>query len=223
MGTHPIFESDFDCLTECVIICVDKMSFEVASAAGLEKFNKFLLDNSYVSGWTPTQKDVDIFKAIKSSPDGKYGNVLRWWKNISSYSSEFGSLAAGSAPAAADEEDDEEAERIKAERIAAYNARKSAKEDKKGKVIAKSNIILDIKPWDDETPLEKMEESVRSVEMDGLLWGTSKFVAVGYGIKKLQITCVVEDDKVSTDDLEDKITAFEDYVQSMDIVAFNKI
>merc|ERR1712130_487886 len=41
--------------------------------------------------------------------------------------------------------------------------------------------------------------------------------------KKLQITCVVEDDKVSTDDLEDKITAFEDYVQSMDIVAFNKI
>lgn len=161
---------------------------------------------------------------------------MRWWKNISSYSSEFGSLAAGSAPAAAeeedddvdlfgsdDEEDDEEAERIKAERIAAYNARKSAKEDKKGKVIAKSNIILDIKPWDDETPLEKMEESVRSVEMDGLLWGTSKFVAVGYGIKKLQITCVVEDDKVSTDDLEDKITAFEDYVQSMDIVAFNKI
>merc|ERR1712142_798673 len=160
MGTHPIFESDFDCLTECVIICVDKMSFEVASAAGLEKFNKFLLDNSYVSGWTPTQKDVDIFKAIKSSPDRKYGNVLRWWKNISSYSSEFGSLAAGSAPAAAEEEDDEEAERIKAERIAAYNARKSAKEDKKGKVIAKSNIILDIKPWDDETPLEKMEESV---------------------------------------------------------------
>merc|ERR1712149_40854 len=236
MGTHPIFESDFDCLTECVIICVDKMSFEVASAAGLEKFNKFLLDNSYVSGWTPTQKDVDIFKAIKSSPDGKYGNVLRWWKNISSYSSEFGSLAAGSAPAAAEEEDDdvdlfgsddeeedEEAERIKAERIAAYNARKSAKEEKKGKVIAKSNIILDIKPWDDETPLEKMEESVRSITMDGLLWGTAKFIAVGYGIKKLQITCVIEDDKISMDDLEEQIVGFEDYVQSMDIVAFNKI
>merc|ERR1712002_485068 len=236
MGTHPIFESDFDCLTECVIICVDKMSFEVASAAGLEKFNKFLLDNSYVSGWTPTQKDVDIFRAIKSSPDGKYGNVLRWWKNISSYSSEFGSLAAGSAPAAAeeedddvdlfgsdDEEDDEEAERIKAERIAEYNARREAKEAKKGKVIAKSNIILDIKPWDDETDLEAMEKSIRSITMDGLLWGTGKFVPVGYGIKKLQITCVIEDDKVMMDDLEDNVTGFEDFVQSMDIVAFNKI
>jgi elongation factor 1-beta len=212
------------------------MSFEVASAAGLEKFNKFLLDNSYVSGWTPTQKDVDIFKAIKSSPDGKYGNVFRWWKNISSYSSEFGSLAAGSAPAAAeeedddvdlfgsdDEEDDEEAERIKAERIAAYNARKSAKEDKKGIVVAKSNIILDIKPWDDETPLSKMEESVRSVESDGLLWGASKLVPLAYGIKKLQISCVVEDDKVGTDFLEEEITSFEDFVQSVDMAAFNKI
>merc|ERR1712131_274276 len=57
-----------------------------------------------------------------------------------------------------DEEEDAEAEKIKAERIAAYNARKAAKEEKKGKVIAKSNIILDIKPWDDETPMDKLEE-----------------------------------------------------------------
>ncbi len=35
--------------------------------------------------------------------------------------------------------------------------------------------------------------------------------------------CVVEDDKVSTDMLEEKITDFEDLVQSVDIVAFNKI
>lgn len=213
------------------------MSFgDVSSAAGLEKFNDFLVNNAYVSGWVPTQADVTIFKSIGSSPDGKYQNVARWWKNISSYSSEFGSFGAGSAPAAAaeesdddvdlfgdDDEEDEEAERIKAERIAAYNARKSAKEDKKGKVIAKSNLILDIKPWDDETPMAKLEESVRSITMDGLLWGTGKLVAIGYGIKKLQITCVIEDDKVSTDDLEENITAFEDFIQSMDIVAFNKI
>lgn len=35
--------------------------------------------------------------------------------------------------------------------------------------------------------------------------------------------CVVEDDKVSVDDLTDKIQEFEDYVQSIDIAAFNKI
>ena len=68
---------------------------------------------------------------------------------------------------------------FQAQRIAEYNARKEAKEAKKGKVIAKSNIILDIKPWDDETDLEAMEKSIRSITMDGLLWGTGKFVPVG--------------------------------------------
>ncbi len=36
-------------------------------------------------------------------------------------------------------------------------------------------------------------------------------------------SCVVEDDKVGTDFLEEAITAFEDYVQSVDVAAFNKI
>uniref|UniRef100_A0A1I7XTQ3 EF1_GNE domain-containing protein n=1 Tax=Heterorhabditis bacteriophora TaxID=37862 RepID=A0A1I7XTQ3_HETBA len=43
-------------------------------------------------------------------------------------------------------------------------------------------------------------------------------------IRKLQIICVIEDLKVSVDDLNEKITSdFEEYVQSVDIVAFNKI
>lgn len=68
--------------------------------------------------------------------------------------------------------------------------------------------------WDDETDMVKLEECVRSVAVDGLLWGTSKLVPVGYGIKKLQIACVVEDDKVGTDILEEEITKFEDYVST---------
>ena len=42
-------------------------------------------------------------------------------------------------------------------------------------VIAKSNIILDVKPWDDETDMKEMERLVRSIEMDGLLWGTGQY------------------------------------------------
>lgn len=51
----------------------------------------------------------------------------------------------------------------------------------------------------------------------------AKFVPVGYGINKLQIMCVVEDDKVSVDLLTEKIQDFEDFVQSVDIVVFNKV
>ncbi|XP_058274337.1 eukaryotic translation elongation factor 1 delta a (guanine nucleotide exchange protein) isoform X1 [Hemibagrus wyckioides] len=117
------------------------------------------------------------------------------------------------------DEEDEEAERIKAQRVQEYTAKKA----KKPALIAKSSIILDVKPWDDETDMAKLEECVRSVQMDGLLWGASKLVPVGYGIKKLQINCVVEDDKVGVDILEEEITKFEDYVQSVDVAAFNKI
>lgn len=41
-------------------------------------------------------------------------------------------------------------------------------------VIAKSTIVLDVKPWDDETDLEAMEKSVRSIQADGLIWGPCK-------------------------------------------------
>lgn len=46
---------------------------------------------------------------------------------------------------------------------------------------------------------------------------------VGFGIHKLQIMCVVEDEKVSVDLLIEEIQKFEEHVQSVDIVAFNKI
>ncbi len=71
--------------------------------------------------------------------------------------------------------------------------------------------------------MEEMEKNVKTITMDRLLWGTSKLVPVGYGIKKLQICCVIEDDKVSVDLLQEKIQEFEDLVQSVDIAAFNKI
>jgi len=118
-----------------------------------------------------------------------------------------------------DDEDDEEAERIKQERIAAYAAKKS----KKPTLIAKSNIILDIKPWDDETDMKEVENRVREIVADGLLWGAAKLVPLAYGIMKLQITTVVEDDKISVDWLVETIQEIEDLVQSVDIAAFNKI
>lgn len=63
-----------------------------------------------------------------------------------------------------------------------------------------------------------LEAAVRSVEKDGLVWGASKLVAVGFGIKKLQINLVIEDDKIGLDDLQEELAEFDDYVQSSDIV-----
>ncbi|XP_062302893.1 elongation factor 1-beta [Osmerus eperlanus] len=218
---------------------------DLKSPAGLKVLNAFLSDKSYIEGYVPSQADVAVFDAISSPPSTELCHALRWYNHIKSYQREKTSLPGVKRPLAqygpsgvedqtaaeakdddddldlfgSDEEEDEEAIRMKEERVAAYNAKKS----KKPTLIAKSSILLDVKPWDDETDMAKLEECVRSIEMDGLLWGQSKLVPVGYGIKKLQISCVVEDDKVGTDSLEELITAFEDYVQSMDVAAFNKI
>lgn len=79
-------------------------------------------------------------------------------------------------------------------------------------MIAKSNVILDVKPWDDETDMQKLEQLVRKISCDGLLWGAAKLVPLAYGIRKLQISCVVEDEKVSIDWLQDEIISNEEYV-----------
>ncbi|XP_069589777.1 elongation factor 1-beta [Ranitomeya imitator] len=224
---------------------------DLKSAAGLRVLNEFLADKSYIEGYVPSQADVAVFDALSGAPPADLFHALRWYNHIKSYEKQKGSLPGVKKPlgkygpvniedttdsaaknAKEDDDDDidlfgsddeeeenEDSKRIREERLAQYESKKS----KKPALIAKSSILLDVKPWDDETDMAKLEECVRSIQMDGLIWGASKLVPVGYGIKKLQIQCVVEDDKVGTDVLEEKITAFEDFVQSMDVAAFNKI
>merc|ERR1712107_338420 len=103
--------------------------------------------------------------------------------------------------------------------LKAYHEKKA----KKPQVIAKTSVLLDVKPWDDETDHDQMLASVKSIEMDGLLWGAHKLIPIGYGIKKLQVMCTVEDEKVSVEELTEKIEEFEDFVQSCDVNAMNKI
>ncbi|KAL3831458.1 hypothetical protein ACJMK2_023205 [Sinanodonta woodiana] len=216
---------------------------DLKSRTGQQTLNNYLADRSYIEGYQPHQADAVVFSALVSPPPSDLCHVLRWYNHIKSYSdSERAKFpgpkkplgAYGPAVAAASKEEDveldeddlfgdndqeEEVDNVRQERLAAYAAKKATKPGP----IAKSNIILDVKPWDDETDMAKLEECVRSIVADGLLWGTSKLVPVGYGIKKLQISCVVEDDKIGTDFLEEEITKFEDFVQSVDIAAFNKI
>lgn len=114
-----------------------------------------------------------------------------------------GGVASRAMPAAEDEddlgsdimddEDDEdldlfgemtEEEKVAAEEHKKIVEKKKAKAAEKAK-LSKSLIIMDVKPWDDETDLKAMEDFVRSIKKDGLLWGTAKLVPIGFGIKKL--------------------------------------
>lgn len=226
---------------------------DLLSDAGLSMLNSWLETRSYIVGYAPSQADVTCFKALKDAPNSsKYPHAARWYKHVASYEKEFSSLpgdanAAYSTygpeatkvtvnPAAApekeeeedddvdlfgsDEEEDAEAARVREERLAEYHAKKAAKGPKPA---AKSIVTLDVKPWDDETDMAQLEANVRAIEQEGLVWGASKLVPLGFGIKKLQINLVVEDEKVSLDELQDKIAEDEDHVQSSDIAAMQKL
>ncbi|CAI5445715.1 unnamed protein product [Caenorhabditis angaria] len=212
------------------------MVADVKSPAGLAAFNQTLAEQAFANGFVYSGEDAQLFAALGSAPAAAtYPNVARWFANIASYTEaerkawpSAGGSAAAAAPAGdddfdlfgSDDEDDAEKKRITEERLKAYNEKKS----KKPGPIAKSSVILDVKPWDDETDLGELEQLVRGIEMDGLVWGGGKLIPIGYGIKKFQIICVIEDLKVSVDDLIEKIQGdFENHVQSVDIVAFNKI
>ena len=76
---------------------------------------------------------------------------------------------------------------------------------------------------DDTTDMHELESSVRKIEHVGLAWGASRMIAVGFGVRKLQINLVVEDEKVSVTGLQEEIEVLEEYVQSSDIVTMQKL
>lgn len=166
------------------------------------------LNQLFSKGFEPSQADNVIFDALGQAPPGDLFHAVRFFNHIGSFSEaerkafpgtrksadQYGSGAtssacpASSAPAAAakkedddidlfgsdEEEESEEKKRIREERLAAYAAKKTVKPG----VIAKSCVKMDIKPWDDETNLAEMEKCVRSIEMDGLVWGQCNYFSL---------------------------------------------
>jgi elongation factor 1-beta len=118
-----------------------------------------------------------------------------------------------------EEEEDPEVVAEREKRLAEYKKKKEGKV----KPAAKTNVTLDVKPWDDETDMNELVQNVLAIEQDGLVWGAHRLQAVGFGIKKLQINLIVEDEKVSLDDLQQRIEEDEDHVQSTDVVAMQKL
>ncbi len=94
---------------------------------------------------------------------------------------------------------------------------------KKEKPAAKSIVVFDVKVYEETTDLNKLFEKIKEITIDGLVWnGEPKIVPVAFGMNKLQVGCVVEDAKVSLEDVFERIEGWEE-VQSTDTVSFQKL
>eukprot|EP01095_Lingulamoeba_sp_RSL-Kostka_P006110 TRINITY_DN1890_c0_g1_i1.p1 TRINITY_DN1890_c0_g1~~TRINITY_DN1890_c0_g1_i1.p1 ORF type:complete len:644 (-),score=280.47 TRINITY_DN1890_c0_g1_i1:113-2044(-) len=118
-----------------------------------------------------------------------------------------------------DDEDEFDAiyEKELEERAKAHLAKKAAKGKK---VIDKSAVVFDVKPESTDVDLNELEKNVRAIQMDGLMWGEARFEEIAYSIKKIVISCVIVDELVSTDDIEELIYELE--ISSVDVVSFSK-
>ena len=88
------------------------------------------------------------------------------------------------------------------------------KKKKKEKPPEMSLIIFEVKPLDDTTNLDDLAKRIFGIEQDGLIWKTGDYKKepVAFGIFKLILGFSCEDSKVSVDDVQEKVEAFDDMV-----------
>ena len=212
-----------------------------------------LKNQQWVGGQSPTVADNEAYEALKDSnlkPD-THPHLFAWFCLVSKFTEpirkswpaggkeEKGGKGGkkggkGKKEEPKKEEDDlddlfgdDNEDDAEAAKKAAAAAKEKGKDAKKKKVvIAQSLVMFEVKPLDDQTNLDDLAKRIFSeLEMDGCFWKTEyKKEPVAFGIFKLIIATTIEDDKVSVDnDLVEKIEAMDDMVQSVEILAFNKI
>ena len=201
----------------------------------------------WLGGTKLSAADKEAFDEIKDTPPNPemQPNLFAWYAMVSKFSDAVRSTWKGEAanpapvkratakkeekktdagdddfdPFADGGDDDEDA-------AAALKAKaEEAKKKKKPAPVAKSIVLWDIKGWDDTTNLDELAKKVLAeVAQEGLVWKTEyKMEPVAFGIKKLVMGAVIEDEKVSADAICERIEEYEDYVQSVDIAVFNKL
>ena len=139
--------------------------------------------------------------------------------------------AAKGKPAAAEEDIDEDdlfgdGGEDNSDALAKIKEKQAANQKKKkAPPVAKSIVLIEVKPMSDETDLDALAAKILAIEKDGLFWKTEyRKEPVAFGIFKLIIGFVIEDDKVSVDnDIIPMLEEWEDEVQSVDIQSFNKL
>jgi len=88
-----------------------------------------------------------------------------------------------------------------------------------------SLVMLEVKPLDDQVDLDALAKKLfADITQEGLFWKTEyKKEPVAFGIFKLIVGFSLEDEKVSVDDVVERIEGIDDMVQSVEIAVFNKI
>ncbi|EGG20287.1 elongation factor 1b-related protein [Cavenderia fasciculata] len=203
-------------------------SFNLSTEKGFEDFNSLLLNQTFIVGYEPTNVDVKVFKLIVDNKlDAKrFTNVTRWFDTIAAYCTDedfiLEQINHRNLDFTVDSENDDDFDLFDAseDMSSLPNKERVVPVAKKVKET-KSEVVMEVKTWDDTISMKDVEDAVRSVSMDGLKWGHSKLVPTAFKMHSLSIQCIVDDHLVSVQDLEDTLNDIEELIQSVDIISFN--
>lgn len=107
--------------------------------------------------------------------------------------------------------------------MAAAAAAKAAAKPKKKK-IEKTAVIYEVKPLEAGQDMGEIERRVRTIQKEGLVWGENfEVVDIAFGIQKLVIQAIIQDDLVELADIEAPLEEMEDIVQSFDLISMQKV
>merc|ERR1712032_399518 len=153
---------------------------------GLKQLDAYLASRVYVFGFEPTTQDTTLFGLIGAAPKSGFANVTRYYNHIQTFNAGAQAkfitiegltvsdtpVVAAKAEAKADDGSDSDDD---SEDIGAAIARKAAeaksaekKKQKRRRPPERSEIILDVKPFDDQTDLEALAAKIKATKLESL-------------------------------------------------------
>ena len=217
-----------------------------------QKCEEYLVQHAFLSGQSlPGAEDARLMAQVKEPPCRKATPFLfAWWWTLCAIPTEtresWGKQAVQEPKkkAAKEEqakkeavpekeelpEDDLFGEETEEDKKAAEErkAKKAAEAEKKSKakaeIIMKSRVVFEVKGFELEQDFQALgDKIINEIEQDGLVWQKKfEIVPEAFGMKKLKMTMTIEDEKISSDDILDRIAQWEDEVQSCDVIEFTK-
>ena len=175
----------------------------------LAELEKSLANNSFIKGDNPSLDDYTSFTKFidaKYIPDkDKYPSIWAWYSLMVLF-------------------EDDARKSWKPINNKKQKGEKGNENIVKKKPVDKSHVILEIKGLEQGQDLEALAKKIiNTIKKDGLQWNTGyKLEEIAFGIKKLVIALLVEDDKCSVDEIIEELVSWEEEIQSAEIVSFNK-
>ena len=192
----------------------------------LEEINSSLNDKLFINGDQPSSEDAEIFEKIRHNfilDKGDYPNIFAWLQFMTLFENKVIESWKINKKGKNNEEENEEDEfNLLLNKIYEEKQKKSKNKNNENE-IHYSFVLLEIKVWDSEQDLDALAKKIQNIEKEGLVWKKEyKLKEIIFGIQKILMGLIVNDDIISIDEIIDEIQSWEDEVQSLEM-AFNKL